>query len=179
MSVLNCQPKVYRGEPDPAVTDIKSFSSKSLSGCYWSGSELCIFSVPLTHQARRKLEFSARCIFLEVFKKTLSPFALKCRNPFHVIWEGRKKKVLCCCFFPLPLLFNPNYFSGNYPAGVYTFFSRTLWPCCGRSELWPHYRSSLAPPPPSPTAALQHTVKAPPPPLRFLSHKVAQLLCLQ
>lgn len=84
-------------------------------------------------------------------------------------FERGEKKVLCCCFFP-PLLFNPNYFSSNYPAGVYTFFSRTLWPCCGRSELRTHYRSCLPP---------KHTVKAPPPPPRSLSHKVAELICLQ
>lgn len=67
------------------------------------------------------------------------------------MWFERERKKKSCVVVPpttTPLLFNPNYFSSNYPAGVYTFFSRTLWPCCGRSELWPHYRSCLPPAPP-------------------------------
>lgn len=89
-----------------------------------------------------------------VFSRSCFKAAFLANDGILFMWferDGERKKRVC--FFPLP--FNPNYLWSNYPARVYAFFSRTLWPCCGCSEVWTHYRSCLPP---------KHTIKTPPAP---------------
>lgn len=176
MSVPKFWPQVYLRQPGLVHTGKPSapphFPPRPLS---WvvagSNSEPRIFLVPLTRQTRGALTFLAGPIFLVLFQRGFFPFAVSWWNPFHVIWEGRKiSLVVFFVFAPPPPLFNPNYFPSNYPARVYTFFSRTLWPCCGRSELCTHYRCCL---PPNTQLKCRH------PPHRSLSQKVAELIRLQ
>lgn len=120
-----------------------------------------IFLVLLTGPTGSTVTFSSRAHFSgrvskRLFSPTMESFSCDLR-------EMKKEKRKLVCFFPLP--FNPNYLWSNYPARVYAFFSRTLWPCCGCSEVWTHYRSCLPP---------KHTIKTPPanPPSKIpVSHR--------
>lgn len=103
-----------------------------------------IFLVLLTGPTGSMVTFLAGHVSKRLFSLTIESFSCDLR-------EMEKEKRSVCVFFPLP--FNPNYLWSNYPARVYAFFSCTLWPCCGCSEVWTHYRSCLPP---------KHTIKTPP-----------------
>lgn len=102
MSVPNSQPQVYLGEPDLAHNG-KPSAPRDFPPRFpraVAGSDPRTFVCAINPTDTRHGHVFSWTHFPGGVSKTRSALAVKRWNPFHVIWEGRKKKVLCCCFFP-------------------------------------------------------------------------------
>lgn len=88
-----------------------------------------------------------------------------------MIWGGRKKGLCCCCSPHIPHCYlTPIIFQVITLLG----FTHSFHALCGLVVVALNCGLIIVlvyPP--------KHTVKAPPPPSRSLSHKVAELICLQ